>query len=106
MVKAAVNKPQSFEKTMARGWESKAVEDQQAEAAQKSAQSNFRPLSAAALARRERLESLRLAQSRLQEQFKRARSEAQQQWLANSLQQLEEEVAQLLESSTQEKTHG
>lgn len=80
---------------MARGWESKAVEDQQAEAARKVEQSHFKPLSAAELARRERVESLRLAQSQLREQLDRARSEAQRQRLASALQQLDAEITEL-----------
>lgn len=80
---------------MARGWESKAVEDQQAEAARKAEQSNFKPLTAAEQAQRERLESLLLTQSQLREQLDRARSEAQRQRLTGALQQLEAEIAQL-----------
>ena len=91
---------------MARGWESKAVEDQQAEAARKVEQSNYKPLSAVELARRERVESLRLSQSQLREQLGRARSEAQRQRLASALQQLEAELAQLQSHSRQEDSRG
>jgi predicted nuclease with TOPRIM domain len=91
---------------MARGWESKAVEEQQAEAARRAEQSNFKPLSPAELARRERLESLRLSQSRLREQLDRARSEAQRQRLASALQQLEAEITQFEQPATQEDSHG
>ena len=91
---------------MARGWESKAVEDQQAEAARKVEQSNFKPLTAAELARRERLESLRLAQSQLREQLDRVRAEAQRQRLASALAQLEAELVQLQELVTPEDSRG
>ena len=91
---------------MARGWESKAVEDQQAEAARKVEQSNFKLLSAAELARRERLESLRLAQSQLREQLDRVRAEAQRQRLASALQQLETEITELQEPVTPEDSRG
>ena len=80
---------------MARGWESKAVEDQQAEAARRAEQRDFRLLSSAEVALEQRRESLRLTQSRLREQFERARSAAHRQQLVDALQQLEAELAQL-----------
>ncbi len=80
---------------MARGWESKAIEEQQAEAARAAEQKSFTPLTPAALAHQQRRESLQLARSQLREQLQRARTEAQRRWLETSLQQLETELAQL-----------
>jgi len=91
---------------MARGWESKAVEDQQAEAVRKAEQSYFKPLSAAELAQHERLESLRLAQSQLREQLARARSEVQRQRWASALRQLEVEITQCQQPAKQEDSRG
>lgn len=87
---------------MARGWESKAIEDQQAEAAQRTAQADFKPLAPNELALRERLESLRLSQSQLREQLTRARTDAQRQRLNQSLQQLEDELARSLSRANKE----
>ena len=80
---------------MARGWESKAIEEQQAEAARAAEQKSFRPLTPEALARKQRQESLQLSRSQLREQLQCARNDAQRRWLENALQQLETELAQL-----------
>ncbi len=80
---------------MARGWESKAIEEQQAEAARRAEQRDFRPLTSTELAQQQRLESLRLMQSQLREQCARARSAAHREQLADALRQLEAEMAQL-----------
>lgn len=81
---------------MARGWESKSVEDQLEEAARRKreaavgAQMNLSP---EALQLRERMESLRLTRSRLTEQLTRARADAHRRMLTQSL----EEIARQLE---------
>jgi hypothetical protein len=80
---------------MARGWESKAIEEQQAEAARATEQQSFRPLTPEAMARKQRQESLQLARSQLREQLQRARTDAQRRRLEEALQQLETELAQL-----------
>lgn len=80
---------------MARGWESKAIEEQQAEAARAAEQQSFRPLTPEALARKQRQESLQLSRSQLREQLQRARSDAHRRRLEEALQQLETELAQL-----------
>lgn len=80
---------------MARGWESKAIEDQQAEAVRAAEQKLFTPLTPADLARKQRRESLQLSGSQLREQLQRARTDEQRRRLADALQQLEIELAQL-----------
>jgi hypothetical protein len=80
---------------MARGWESKAIEEQQAEAGRESARTPFIKRTPAELARQERQESLRLSRSQLREQLQRARNETQRRWLSSALEQLETELAQL-----------
>lgn len=79
---------------MARGWESKAIEDQQAEAVRAAEQKHFMPLTPADLARKQRRESLQLSGSQLREQLQRARTDEQRRRLADALQQLEIELAQ------------
>lgn len=79
---------------MARGWESKAVEEQQAEAARVVEQQSFRPLTPEALARKQRQESLQLSRSQLREQLQRARTDVQRRRLEEALRQLETELAQ------------
>lgn len=80
---------------MARGWESKAIEDQQAEALRAAEQKRFTPLTPEELARKQRLESLQLSRSQLREQWQRARTAVQRRRLEDALQQLETDLAQL-----------
>ncbi|MFN7946683.1 MAG: hypothetical protein U0Z53_15130 [Blastocatellia bacterium] len=79
---------------MARGWESKAVEDQMEEA--RRAQTG-RPtaLSPEEIALRQRRETLRLTRSQLNEQMSRARSDAHRQRLAESLAEIDRQLAEL-----------
>jgi hypothetical protein len=86
----------ALSETMARGWESKAVEAQLEEAQRTSqARAAHRPLSPEMLARKQKRESLQLLRSRLLEQLQRARSDAQRQMLEKALADLEQELAAL-----------
>lgn len=81
---------------MARGWESKAVADQQ-EAAEERAQIQQRQaeLSPELRARRDRLETLRLSRSRTLEQLESAIRPAHRQMLQRTLRALEAEIEEL-----------
>jgi hypothetical protein len=74
---------------MARGWESKSVEDQIAEAEERRRAATAPKLSAAESADRERIANLQLALARLREQLSRARSEAHKQMLERALADIE-----------------
>jgi hypothetical protein len=78
---------------MARGWESKAVEEQIAEAEQRKQDEAKRKLSAAEIEQRERLMALQLSRSHLAEQIARARSEAHKQMLERALADIEAQLA-------------
>jgi hypothetical protein len=77
---------------MARGWESKAIEEQQAEAARTTERAAFTPLAPTELARRQRRESLLLVRSHLSHQLQHARSDAQRQRLEQALAALDQEI--------------
>ena len=81
---------------MARGWESKSVEDQMEEARRSQGASEGRVLTPEERARERRVETLKLERSRLTEQLKRARSEAHQRMIRQSLEAIEEEIATLI----------
>lgn len=68
-------------KIMARGWESKSVEDQMEEARRSQAEAIRRVQSSEERERKRKIESLRLERSRLIEQLNRARSAAHQQMI-------------------------
>ena len=78
---------------MARGWESKSVEDQIAEAEQRRQDEAKRKLSAADIQRQERLTALQLSRSHLVEQIARARSEAHKHMLERALADIEAQIA-------------
>jgi hypothetical protein len=80
---------------MARGWESKSVEDQMEEARRSQGASEGRVQSPEERARERKIESLKLERSRLAEQLNRARSEAYQRMIRQSLKAIEEEIAAL-----------
>jgi hypothetical protein len=84
---------------MARGWESKSVEDQIAEAEQRKLAEAKPKLSAAELEQRERSANLQLARSRLREQLSRARSAAHQQMLERALAEIEAQLNDQLPSA-------
>lgn len=76
---------------MARGWESKSIEDQQAAAERAAAEAQHVPLTP----HQQRCEALLMARSQLQHQLEHVRHEAHRQMLNLSLQALDEELAQL-----------
>ena len=82
---------------MARGWESKAVEDQIQEAEERAQRAAEPPVdeSPAARARRERLETLRLSRARTLEQLERATNRAHRDMLGRTLRALETEIETL-----------
>ena len=84
---------------MARGWESKSVEDQIEEARRSQGASEGRVQSPEAKERERKVESLKLERSRLTEQLNRARSEAYQRMIRQSLKAIEEEIATLTATS-------
>jgi hypothetical protein len=81
---------------MARGWESKSVEDQIEEARRSQDAYEGRAQTPEERARERKVESLKLERSRLTEQLKRARSEAHQRMIRQSLEAIEEEIATLI----------
>ncbi|HEX9918883.1 MAG TPA: hypothetical protein VGA87_06935 [Pyrinomonadaceae bacterium] len=82
---------------MARGWESKAVEDQIQEAEERARRAAEPPVdeSPEARARRERLETLRLSRSRTLDQLERATNRAHREMLGRTLRALETEIGEL-----------
>jgi hypothetical protein len=82
---------------MARGWESKAVEDQIQEAEERARRAAEPALdeSPEARARRERLETLRLSRSRTLDQLERATNRAHRDMLGRTLRALETEIGEL-----------
>jgi len=82
---------------MARGWESKAVEDQIQEAEERARRAAEPSLdeSPEARARRERLETLRLSRSRTLDQLERATNRAHREMLGRTLRALESEIGEL-----------
>lgn len=79
---------------MARGWESKSVEDQ-LEERERAKREAAVSISTEAPAHRQRREALLLMKSRLLEQLKSARAEAHRQMIEQSLQAIEEELKAL-----------
>ena len=77
---------------MARGWESKSVEDQIADAEQRKLVATTPKLSVAEIEQRERIANLQMARSRLREQLSRTRSEAYQQRLQHALTEIEAQL--------------
>lgn len=81
---------------MARGWESKAVEDQMNAAGQRPRESGAAyDASPEVRARRERLETLRLSHARTRDQLSRATSAAHRAMLERTLGALETEMDDL-----------
>ena len=78
---------------MARGWESKSVEAQQAEASDKSAKPNVRLTPEAAALHRDR-ETLRLARQRVLQQLDAAQNPKHRELLQASLADLDEKLKQ------------
>ena len=80
---------------MARGWESKSVEDQIEEARRSQGPSEEDVKAPEELERERKIESLKLERSRLTEQLNRSRSEAYQRMIRQSLEAIEEEITAL-----------
>ncbi len=80
---------------MARGWESKSVEDQLEEQLRAKQQAAVAPKSPAAVERERRRETLLLMRSRLLDQLQNARSDAHRQQFEQSLLAIEVELAAL-----------
>lgn len=79
---------------MARGWESKSVEDQ-LEERERAKREAAVPVSTEAPEHRQRREALQLTRSRLLAQINAARSDAHRQMLEQSLLAIDEELAAL-----------
>lgn len=86
---------------MARGWESKSVEDQVQAAEERAQQKQPAPLddSPAARARRDRLETLRLSRARTLDQLEHSTNRAHREMLQRTLRALETEIEELSEHS-------
>ena len=82
---------------MARGWESKAVEDQQNEAEERARrrEAAASELSREERARRERLDSLQLSRARTLTQLEQATRPAHREMLQRTLRALEKEIDEL-----------
>ncbi len=80
---------------MARGWESKAVEEQIEEAARDAEENAVAASSPEAIERKHRLDGLRLVRSRLAEQLQRAQTVTQRQMLHQQLRALDAEITTL-----------
>jgi len=80
---------------MARGWESKSVEDQLEERLRAKQEAAAAPRSPEAIELKEKRETLQLQRSRLLEQMQNARSDAHRQMLERSLQAIDAELAAL-----------
>ncbi|HET6979494.1 MAG TPA: hypothetical protein VFI24_24390 [Pyrinomonadaceae bacterium] len=78
---------------MARGWESKAIEDQIAEEESRRQQASKVETTPEQRVLKERLDSLKLSRSRLLQQLERARHPAHRNILLNGLNAIEQEIA-------------
>ena len=81
---------------MARGWESKSVEEQQSEAAEKSAQPRVKMSPEAAARARER-ENLRLARQRILQQLEQAQNARHRKLLQDTLADLDRKLIEFEE---------
>lgn len=79
---------------MARGWESKSVEEQQAQASVPQQQPR-QPLTPAQLAKERKQQGLKLARSRVLQQLENARNSQHREMLQNALADLDKQIAQL-----------
>lgn len=84
---------------MARGWESKAVEDQIEQASQFSNAPSSSAQTPGAIERNQKLDALRLTRSRLNQQLQKARTVAHRQMLHQSLRAIDAEI-EALESAS------
>lgn len=77
---------------MARGWESKAVEDQVAEAELRKQAVSRRKFTAAEIEHREQLTNLQLLRSRMLDQINQVKSEAHRKFLQQGLDEIESQM--------------
>jgi len=80
---------------MARGWESKSVEDQVEEAQRSQVETDWQFRTPEERERRLKVETMTLERSRLAEQLERARSEKHRRMIQQSLNAIEAEIAAL-----------
>jgi len=80
---------------MARGWESKSVEDQVEEAQRSQVETDWQFRTPEERERRLKVETMTLERSRLAEQLERARSETHRRMIQQSLNAIEAEIAAL-----------
>lgn len=80
---------------MARGWESKSVEDQQEAAAQRKATASVTPVSTEDADRRQQLEALRLARARVVADLQRACRPAHRGMLEQALSDIDAKIGAL-----------
>ena len=80
---------------MARGWESKSIEDQMEEAQRSQGETDRQFRTPEERERRLKVETMTLERSRLAEQLERARSETHRRMIQQSLNAIEAEIAAL-----------
>ena len=78
---------------MAKGWESKSVEDQIADVEERKLVATTPKWSRGEIEKRERAMTLQLSRSQLLEQLERARSDAHKQMLQSALTEIEAQLA-------------
>ena len=92
----SATRPANYNCPMARGWESKSVESQQADASEKSDKPHAKMSAEEAAAFREK-ESLRLARQRVLQQLKASQSERHRKLMEDALAELDERISRLKE---------
>jgi hypothetical protein len=91
---------------MARGWESKSVESQQAEASEAGAPKGDRPLTVEARAARTERRTLELARARLQADLETAAVPAHREMLARALGDVDRRIGDLLRPPSERAPGG
>jgi hypothetical protein len=81
----------TYNRTMARGWESKSVEEQQSEF--NKPQDLKKPTTKEEAARAQRVQALQLARANVRQQLARAQNERHKELLQRELQHLDDELA-------------
>jgi hypothetical protein len=90
--------PRLYNEAMARGWESKSVEEQQAEARAQANPSQPK-LTPSQIQKKQQIESLTLSRSRVEQQLTAAHEPRHQEMLRRALADLDEQIRQIAESS-------
>ena len=86
-------KPGEYNGTMARGWESKGVEDQQAEAQERQSSRAKPRRSPEEIAKQKRLDDLKLSRSRILEQLQAAQNPSYRKSLEAALAELDHQLS-------------